>query len=43
VLRRKFGPKRDEVVGELRKLHKEEDEMTRASSLNWTDPDIISL
>jgi len=24
VLRRKFGPKRDEVTGECRKLHKEE-------------------
>jgi hypothetical protein len=24
VLRRIFGPKRDEVMGELRKLHKEE-------------------
>jgi hypothetical protein len=24
VLRRKFGPKRDEVTGELRKLHNEE-------------------
>ena len=24
VLRRKFGPKRDDVTGELRKLHNEE-------------------
>jgi hypothetical protein len=35
VLRRIFGPKRDEVTGEWRKLHDEEDEMGGPCSTNW--------
>jgi hypothetical protein len=34
VLRRIFGPKRDEVTGGWRKLHNEEDEMGIACSTN---------
>jgi hypothetical protein len=32
VLRRIFGPRRDEVVGGRRKLHNEEDEMGGAQN-----------
>jgi hypothetical protein len=35
VLRRIFGPKRDEVTGELRKLHNEE------LHILYSSPDII--
>jgi hypothetical protein len=34
VPRRIFGPKRDDVTGEWRKLHNEEDEMDGACSTN---------
>jgi hypothetical protein len=41
VLRRIFGPKRDEVTGGLRKLHNEEDEMGRACSTNGGEEECI--
>jgi len=34
VLRRVFGPKRDEVTGEWRKLHNEE-LMIKSRRMNW--------
>jgi hypothetical protein len=41
VLRKIFGPKRDEVSRQWRKLHNEEDLMGWSCSTNWGEEECI--
>ena len=44
VLRRVFGPKRDEVTGEWRKLHNEElNDLYSLPNLTFMDPFIVVI